>query len=396
MLPAPFEQPLIAALERALHGVPQLLHVIIGPRQVGKTTAALAVRARWDGPTRYAAADEFVPAGPEWIRHQWDLARRAAADGPVLLVLDEVQKVTGWSEVVKAEWDADRREGRAIRVVLLGSSALLVGHGTTESLAGRFLLHRAPHWTFPQCRAAFGWDLERYLFFGGYPGAAALAADVDLWRRHVRDALVEPAIARDVLALETVAKPALLRQVFALACRLPARVVSYNKLVGQLQDAGNTTTVAGYLELLSRAFLVSGLKRYSGSEPRTYAASPKLVVWTNALVAALDARPPEELRADAADWGHLVENAVGAHLLAGLQDIGHEVLYWRDGPAEVDYVVRSGRTLWAIEVKSGRPRSPSGLAAFCRRHPEARPLIVGPGGMPLAEFLEAAPAALLA
>lgn len=390
-----FERTLVSELRTALAEAHGPIQVVTGPRQVGKTTAARAVFEGWDGPKRFAAADEFGSEGPDWIRHAWSLARRDAKGGPSLLVLDEVQKIPQWSETVKGLYDGDRREGRDVRVVLLGSSALLLARGGSESLAGRFRPRYFPHWTFAECRSAFGWSLERWLFFGGYPGAAKVADDVDEWRARVRDALVEPTLARDVLALESVSKPALLRSLFSLACRRPAQAIAYNKMLGELNDAGNTTTLANYLVLLERAFLVSGLEKFSGGVGRRRGSSPKLVLWNPALVSALDVRSPEETRSDAAWWGRLVENAVGAHLMNGLRGLSYEIAWWRDGDDEADYVVRGGSALHAIEVKSGRDRSGRGLKAFVGRHPKARPLVIGGGGIPLSEFLLADPATLL-
>jgi predicted AAA+ superfamily ATPase len=371
---------------------PNLLQIVVGPRQVGKTTAARQIGSAWNGPVRYAAADLPLPPGPEWIQTQWELARRdASAKRPVLLILDEVQKVSGWSEVVKAHWDADRASRASVRVLLLGSSALLLTRGANESLAGRFFLHRCLHWSFSECSRAFGWDLERWIYFGGYPGAAPLAGDDVAFRAYVRDALIEPAIARDVLAMQTVAKPALLRQLFALCALYPAQILSYNKMLGQLQDAGNTTTLAHYLRLLESAFLTSGLDRFRAGQAARRGSSPKLIVWNNALITGLGLTDFEETRRDASQWGRLVENAVGAHLIGHLSAAPHEVSYWRERSDEVDFVVRAGRNVWAVEVKSGRPGRVAGLSAFQRRYPRARPLIVGTGGMPLEEFLSTPP-----
>jgi predicted AAA+ superfamily ATPase len=382
----PYQRPLVAELERDLARAPDLLLVVTGPRQVGKTTAARAVLERWEGPRCYAAADRLLTPAPEWLVQQWEAARREARCGPALLVLDEVQHIPRWSEVVKAEWDADRLSGVDLRVIVLGSSALGLARGASESLAGRFLLHRAPHWSFAECRAAFGWSLDQWLCYGGYPRVAGLLEDEDLWRGYVLDSLVEATLGRDVLALQAVAKPALLRQVFAFACAFPAQVVSYNKILGQLQDAGNTTTVAQYLQLLGTAFLVARLERFSAGRAHARASSPKLVPLANSLVTAMDGRSQGEARVDGAWWGRLVENAVGAHLVAGLAGPRWEVTYWRDGADEVDYVVKAGQKLWAIEVKSGRPRPSSGLAAFLRLHPQARPVLVGRGGLELEDF----------
>jgi predicted AAA+ superfamily ATPase len=390
-----FERPLVAEIEKRLARPPALIQVVVGPRQVGKTTAVRSVAARWRGPVHFAAADLPLPPGPEWIESHWALARRQLGKQPVLLVLDEVQKVTGWSEIVKALWDDDRAKRRRLQVVLLGSSALLISHGAGESLAGRFMLHRFPHWSYDECRQAFGWDLDKWIFFGGYPGAVKLCEDEPVWRAYIADSLVETVLARDVLAMQTIAKPALLRHLFALAASFPAQILSYNKMLGQLQDAGNTTTLAHYLRLLSTAFLVSGLERYSAGRARSRGSSPKLVCWNNALVTALGLRSFSDTRNDPTLWGRLVENAVGAHFVNHLGGAAFWVGYWRERDHEVDYVITSGQTTWAVEVKSGRPQRLDGLAAFRRRHPRSVPLILGSGGMPLDEFLASDPRELL-
>jgi uncharacterized protein len=310
----------------------------------------------------------------------------------VLLVLDEVQKVRGWSETVKRLWDEERRISGKVQPIILASSALLVQQGATDSLSGRFFLHRCLHWSWPECQAAFGWDLAKWLYFGGYPGAAALAGNEVAWKRYVADSLVETVLARDVLQMQSVTKPALLRHLFGLAVSLPAQIVSYNKMMGQLQDAGNTTTLARYLRLLETAFLASGLELFSVGQVRKRGSTPKLVLWNNALINALGLRSRAQARADGAWWGRLVENAVGAHLLNGLQGPEWSVTYWRDGDHEVDYVVAHGTRVWGIEVKSARSGKLGGLEAFRRRYPAARTWLIGGGGVPLEEFF-ARPAA---
>lgn len=370
-----------------------LIQAVVGPRQVGKTTAAeqLVQRLKW--PSVFAAADAPLPPGPEWIETQWQRARalKARPGQRVLLVLDEIQKVRGWSESLKRLWDEERRSGATILPIVLGSSALLVQHGLTESLAGRFLLHRCTHWTWDECRKAFGWDLDQWLYFGGYPGAAPLINDEVQWKRYVSDSLIETVLARDVLQMQPITKPTLLRHLFALAATLPAQMVSYTKMLGQLQDAGNTTTLANYVRLLETAFLLSGLEAYSRGKQRKRGSSPKLVLWNNALINAVSPHSFTAARADGGWWGRLVENAVGAHLVSSLREPVWGVTYWRSGAAEVDFVVSRGATAWAIEVKSGRSGRTSGLAAFQREYPRAKSLLVGAEGIPLKEFF-AAPA----
>jgi predicted AAA+ superfamily ATPase len=392
---APYQRPLVADITQAFGRHLPFLHVIIGPRQSGKTTAATQAAAAWKGDTVFAAADAPLPPGPEWIHAQWNHALSRCLDGrKVLLVLDEVQKVRGWSETIKLLWDKEQRERRGVKVLLLGSSTLLMQKGLSESLAGRFIIHRCNHWGLSEMRRAFGWSLDEWVFFGGYPGAARLRDDEGTWRRYVTDSLIETVLSRDILQLATVAKPALLRHLFGLAVSHPAEILSYNKMLGQLQDAGNTTTLAHYLRLLETAFLISGLDSYRSGRGRKRAGSPKLVFWNNALVTAYSGGGFEQTRQDLPWWGRLVENAAGAHLLNGLDRLTHQVLYWRDRNDEVDFVVKSPRRTWAIEVKSGRDRPGRGLAAFLRGDPKVRPFVVGHSGMPLEEFFLTEPAAI--
>lgn len=382
-----YERPLLSTLFSELSRPTPVIHVLIGPRQVGKTTIARQIQKTINIPTIYATADSPVPLDAAWIETQW---RRAVAEGassgaPVLLILDELQKVRGWSETLKLLWD-NRAIGPKIRVLILGSSALMMQEGLTESLAGRFFLHRCTHWEYQECRDAFGWSLEQWLYFGGYPGAVSFIGDETAWKRYIADSLIETVLARDVLQMSKVAKPALLRHLFALAATLPAQCVSYTKMLGQLHDAGNTTTLAHYLKLLESAFLASGLELFSRGQQRKRGSSPKLVLWNNALVNALSTLNFTASIGDTVWWGRLVENAVGAHLCNSLNSVEYTLTYWREGDHEVDFVVARGRDIWAIEVKSGRSGKASGLARFRNRYPDARALLVGGQGIPLEEF----------
>jgi len=385
-----FERSLVKTLTKALSKRLPVFQVITGPRQVGKTTIAHLVVQALPYPSVYASADSPLPPGPEWIESQWRLAVMEAEKSrkPVILVLDEIQKVIGWSEALKQRWDHARRIGQDIRLLVLGSSALLLQEGLSESLAGRFFLNRCMHWSFHECSAAFGWDLNTWLYFGGYPGAAVFADDEQQWKRYVADSLIETVIARDVLQMQRVAKPALLRHLFALSAAFPAQIFSYNKMLGQLQDAGNTTTLAHYLRLLETAFLISGLELYSKGHVRKRGSSPKLILWNNALVNALSSRTFQEATGDAMWWGRLVENAVGAHLCNSLPATEYGVAYWREGDREVDFVVTRGAETWAIEVKSGRKGKLFGLDRFGSKYPNAKALIVGTSGIPLERFFQ--------
>ena len=340
---------------------------------------------------RYASADEPALRGSGWIEQQWEAARLAAREagrGGAVLALDEIQKIPGWSESVKRLWDEDTAVGLPLRVVVLGSAPLLMQHGLTESLAGRFEVLHLPHWSLAEMRAAFGTDLERYILFGGYPGAAALAGQPARWARYVKDALVETTIARDVLLLTRVDKPALLRRLFELACSYSGQVLSFQKMLGQLQDAGNTTTLAHYLDLLSGAGMVTGLQKYAGDQARQRGSSPKLQVLNTALMTALSGVAPREWRSDGELWGRLVESSVAAHLANAATAGDCELFYWRDRSREVDFVVKAAGRLTAIEVKSGRRRdSLPGLAAFAAAFRPHRTLLVGGDGIPIEEFL---------
>jgi len=366
-------------LWRYLHGEPRFLQAVVGPRQVGKTTLALQLLKRWEGPKRYETADQPMIPTAQWIVDEWEKARRLSWQGKpdTLLVLDEVQKIPRWSEAVKMLVDEDKRRGLRLRVVLLGSSALLMQKGLSESLAGRFELHRHPHWSFRECRECFGLSVEEYLYFGGYPGALLLRKEEERWRGFIRDSLIETVLSKDVLLIWPVLKPALLRQAFGVVISHPAEILSYQKMLGTLQDAGNTTTIASYLRLLSHAFLLAPLERFSGSRVKQRGSTPKIIALDNALVTAMMTTTFQQAKRDASLWGRLVENAVGAQLYWALQNLGGELLYWRDRQDEVDFIAVQGEKVSAVEVKSGKETAfPEGLDVFKRRYPEARTILI--------------------
>lgn len=369
----------------------RFLQVVAGPRQVGKTTLVQQVIGTADLASRYASADEPTLRGRAWIEEQWEAARLAARDtgpGGAVLALDEIQKIPGWSETIKRLWDEDTSARRPLKVVLLGSAPLLVARGLTESLAGRFEIIRLPHWSFAEMREAFGWSVDQYVYFGGYPGPALFVGEPQRWARYVLDALVETTISRDVLLLSRVDKPALLRRLFELGCRYSGQVLSYTKMLGQLQEAGNTTTLAHYLDLLEGAGVLAGLPKFAGQAVRQRGSSPKLQAFNTALITAQSHLTPPQAIADREFWGRLVESAVGAHLANAAASGTCELFYWRERSREVDFVVRSGRAVTAIEVKSGRrPDSLPGMDAFAAAFEPDRQLLVGSNGVPLEEFL---------
>lgn len=363
----------------------RFITVIAGPRQVGKTTLVRQVSGSVDLPAHFVSADDPGLRDRSWLAAQWEVGRtlaRTSTQRAALLVLDEAQKIPAWSETVKRLWDEDTGTGTDLRVVVLGSAPVVVQRGLTESLAGRFEVIRLAHWSLGEMRDAFGWDLDRYLFFGGYPGAAGLTDDIDRWRSYMLDSLIETTLSRDILLLTRVDKPALLRQLFRLGADYSGQVLSFQKLVGQLQDAGNTTTLAHYLELLQASGLLAGLQKYAGSKVRQRGSSPKLLLLDPGLMTAMADVDPVSARADGDFWGRLVETAVGAHLL-NTSGRDTAVGWWREGDREVDFVLSDRSQVLAIEVASGR-RKPSlpGLEAFGRTV-ESRKLLIGAQGLPL-------------
>jgi predicted AAA+ superfamily ATPase len=319
----------------------------------------------------------------------------AAQAGSCVLALDEIQKVSNWTEEVKRLWDEDTATGRDVRVVILGSAPLLIARGLSESMAGRFEITRLGHWRYAEMRDAFGFSLEQFIFYGGYPGAAPLVHDESRWAAYVNDALIETTISKDVLLMAPVQKPALLRRVFDLACVYSGQILSYQKMLGQLDDAGNTTTLAHYLDLLEGAGMACGLPKYMGQVVRQRASSPKLQVFNNALMGCHWVAQGVGLQAALARpdvWGRLAESAVGSELLA--RHLTHSsrhplIHYWNNGQKEVDYVLRQGSTLQALEVKSGHNvGNVSGLQAFVLQFSEAQPMVIGTGGMPLDLWLQ--------
>ena len=407
---APFQRSQVAALIRRLSGPPGRIVAVFGPRQTGKTTAVRQALRQGVPPSRYVAVDE--PDAPalelpsdgfshdtvlapgvrdeQWLVRHWLDARREAERSPrgFVLVFDEIQKIPRWSDTVKGLWDADRAAACPLHVVILGSSPLLMQSGLHESLAGRFEPIRFTHWSFPEMAEAFDLDLPACLYFGGYPGAASLRHDQARWREYILHALVEPHIERDLLAMTRVDKPALLKRLFRLGAAASGQILSYTKMLGELRDAGNTTTLARYLELLENAGLLAGLPKYA-SRPHRRGSSPKLNVLNTALMTAGSGYTFDEAQADRTFWGRVVESAVGAHLFnTATSDI--RLHYWRESPHEVDFVLQRGPRLVGIEVKSGPRRGAlKGLETFAEAFRPQRSLLVGEGDVPLHEFLTA-------
>lgn len=388
---------------------------ITGPRQVGKTTIALQVRQRlieskipcWYVPMDDIASAEFdrfgvqetgsgiqagAPPNEQMLAEIWKQARRASLQSKrgLVLFLDEIQIVPHWSSVVKGLWDTDRRREYPLRVVILGSAAWRMLVGQNESLAGRFDAMRVTHWSPREMILAFGLTIEKFIFFGGYPSPFNNQSEhinLPAWREYISNSVITPIIDRDIVGLTRIRKPALMRQLIDLVPSYSGQLVSYTKLLGQLQDAGNATTLASYLDLLSDAGLVVALTPYTPSPHLGRTRSPKLNVLNTALMTANSSYSFQEARADRRFWGRIVESAVGAHLY-NTRNTGTRIHFWRhkSGEHEVDFVISRGPHLVGVEVKSGNVRSPRGLGGFRDRFPDAKTMVVGPGGVPFSEF----------
>jgi len=370
-MPTRYERAFVTHIEKRLSGDQPLIQVLVGPRQVGKTTGMRQLLARCPKNNHYANADDLLVTDRTWLLEQWQKA--LLLGNSTLLIIDEVQKIPNWSETLKSLWD---KNPHRLRVVVLGSSSLQIQSGLTESLAGRFELTRIHHWTFAELNHCFGYDLERFLLFGGYPGSVPYEDDYDRWYAYLKDSIVEAVIGKDILLNRKVGNPALFRQAFEILCQYPAQEISYTKLLGQLQDKGNTDLIKYYIELFAGAFLIYPLEKYSAKGWLTRSSSPKILVACPALYTMTTG--PGVLE-DLDRRGKVFELAVGAQLL----QLPGELFYWREKNAEVDFVYRYQGNLFAIEVKSGRKKTAKGLDVFMKQFPDACPVILTTDNFPL-------------
>ena len=366
------------------------IQVMFGPWQVGKSTLVKQVLQETTVPYMFVSADNVDKTNTSWIGDMWATARarmKSANLAEYLLVIDEVHKIDNWSEAVKKEWDDDTFNDVNVKVVLLGSSRLLLKDGLTESLAGRYELIAMPHWSYAEMHEAFGIDINQYIYFGGYPGGAKFIADERRWRKYIKDSIVAPAIERDVLTTRTVYKSALLKQMFELGCAYSSEELSLNKMLGQLLDAGNVTTLANYLKTLDESRLLCGLQKYASDTARKYNSVPKLMVYNTALFSALSGANYEKAFTTPSQWGRWVESAVGSHLLNQAEENEYKVFYWRERDDEVDFIIENNRQVVALEVKSGRRTTNRGLSVFGQKFHPHQSLVIGSGGVPIEEFL---------
>lgn len=382
------QRPVIQQIRERINEPRHFIQVLYGPRQVGKTTLITQILEHCSIPHLFVTAEEQVGVDRVWLRSIWSRARQMQREvaSDFLLVIDEVQKIANWSETVKLEWDTDTYQHLPIKVVLLGSSSILIQKGLSESLAGRFETIYIPHWSYAEMKEAFGWSLNQYLWFGGYPGTGDLIKDEQRWQHYVTQSLIDTTLTKDVLMLTRVDKPALLRRLFTIGCAYSAQIVALNKIQGELQERGNLTTLSNYLSLLSSAGLLCGLEKYAGNVLHQRASKPKFQVYNNALMNVQRAMSIDTAEQNHTIWRRVVESAVGAHLLNASVMGGYRVYYWNENSKEVDFVLVRGDKVIALEVKSGSDSINNGMAAFDKLyHPQAI-YIIGTDGIPLQEF----------
>ncbi|MDD5569847.1 MAG: ATP-binding protein [Bacteroidales bacterium] len=392
-----FERQQIKTLEKRLKEKRRYIQVIMGPRQVGKTTMVTQLQKKIKSPQYFVSADGAIASAGFWIEQHWHIARnkfKQSGAANFVFVMDEIQKIENWSETVKLLWDEDTRNNRQIKVILLGSSRLLLQKGLTESLAGRFETTYLGHWSFSEMHKAFGWDENKFVWFGGYPGSAALIKDESRWKHYVSQSLVETSISKDILMLTRVDKPALMKRLFELGCLYSGQILSFTKILGQLQDSGNTVTLSHYLDLLDTAGLLAGIEKYASDKIRQRASSPKFLVHNTALISSQNAETYKEVHTKPEQWGRMVESAVGAHLLNHSHTDDYRIFYWRHRDNEIDFVLKKGNKIIGLEVKSGATQKLSGMNAFKKQFKPNKTFLIGTTGLSWREFLKMNPAEL--
>ncbi len=385
-----FQRPQIKSLVKRLSEKRKYIQLLAGPRQVGKTTLIFQYMKSTKSPTYYVSADNKSSEGKVWINKHWEAVRlklKTSKRKVYILIIDEIQKIPEWSEAVKKNWDEDTRNNINIKVVLLGSSQLLIQEGLSESLAGRFEYIHLGHWTYNEIYSAFKLTPEEFAWFGGYPGSMALLKDERRWKDYINYSIIDATITKDILLLTQITKPILLKNLFELGSLYSSQVLSYNKILGQFTDAGNTTTLAHYLKLLDASNLLSGIQKFTIKPHKKRSSSPKFQVYNTALISAQMSNSFTEIITDGNSWGRIVESTVGAHLLNNKLDNDYELFYWRESNDEVDFVLQKDSEVIALEVKSGIIKNRSGLNKFTKLFNPNKVIVIDNLGLSWKEFI---------
>jgi uncharacterized protein len=372
----------------------KFIQVLMGPRQVGKTTMASQMLKKVNIPYIFESADAVTAVNTGWIEQVWESARlkmKILSSKEFILVIDEIQKIQNWSETIKRLWDRDTINETGLKLVLLGSSRLLLHKGLTESLAGRFETIYLGHWSLGEMEEAFNWNAYQYVWFGGYPGGAGLIEEEDRWKNYINNSLIETSVSKDILMLTRVDKPALLKRLFELGCHYSGQILSFTKIQGQLQDAGNTTTLSHYLNLLDTAGLLAGIEKFAADIIRKRSSSPRFQVHNNALLSAQKNEYFNEIIHKPAEWGHIIESSVGAHLINNSISQNYLVYYWRERNNEVDFILERRGKIIAIEVKSNDSESSKGLEVFKKKFNPDKLYLITNNGLSWQEFLKINP-----
>lgn len=368
----------------------RFIQVVMGARQVGKSTVVKQVLKDLNTPYKLFSADNVPATTNAWISNCWAAVRSLKESNgwdSAILVIDEIQKIANWSEAIKKEWDDDTFHDCNIKVLILGSSRVLLEKGLSESLAGRFEEIRMSHWSYIEMKECFGLSLNRYLFYGGYPGAASLIDDEERFKQYIQSAIIDATINKDILMDTPIGKPALLRQTFELAAAYSGELLSLNKMLGSLQDAGNTATLSGYMNLLNESCLMCGLQKFSIDTARRKASIPKLQVYNNALKMVYSPLTFEQAITDRKAWGRIFESGIGAYIVSKAFTHRFEVFYWKERNCDVDFILRKKGTIVALEVKSNAEKRTEGLEMFNRLFQPTASFIIGDGGISAEEFL---------
>lgn len=385
-----FKRKALYQIKKRLFEKRKFIQVILGPRQVGKTTLAEQLSDEIDIPKLFVSTDAVPPSNSMWIEQQWETARLKLESSPkkqFLLIIDEIQKIQNWSEVVKKNWDLDSRNKRNVKVLLLGSSNISIQTGLTESLAGRFETTYLTHWSLKEMSEAFDFTPEQYVFFGGYPGAAGLINDEKRWSSYIHDSIIETTISKDILQLTKIYKPALLKNLFELSCKYAGEILSYTKLLGQLHDAGNTTTLSHYQNLLNKSWMITGLEKFSGSDVIIKRSVPKWITYNTALSSAYSELGFTEALSELSYWGRLVERAVGSYLLNQSQIKRFDLYYWRESNNEIDFILKRNKKIVSIEVKTSKKSFHSGIEKFNKKFKTHRNILISQNSLDWKEFL---------